>query len=347
MNAVLQRTLEREITIAWPVEAWRDTHVVLGVSGGPDSVAMLRAAMSLKSSCGGRGRMFVAHFNHGARGADADADQDWVAALCRGLGVSLETARADKASLSSTDDGWEAAARAARYKFFTHTAEKLGARFVAVAHTADDQVETVLHRILRGTGLAGLAGMRPSRPLSPSVALVRPMLRARRRDVLDYLAAIGQGYRTDPSNSDTAWTRNRLRNELLPQLRERYNAAVGDALLRLAAQAEETQQVIDGVVAELVPDSVAVERPPHLPADVKDLRVRLNCDRLRSAPMLLVREVCRTAWRDAGWPEQAMGFDEWQAIAELVQGRRDGPINLPGGVRARRQKNSVLLDAEF
>ncbi|HEY3393182.1 MAG TPA: hypothetical protein VGK58_10765, partial [Lacipirellulaceae bacterium] len=165
-------------------------------------------------------------------------------------------------------------------------------------------------------------------------------------DVLEYLAAIGQDYRTDPTNRDTRWTRNRLRNDLLPHLRERYNAGVDDALLRLAAQADETQQVIDSVVAELVRDCVVVERATQPTAENKCLRVHLNCDRLHTAPMLLVREVCRAAWRDADWPMQAMGFDEWQAVAELVQGRREAPINLPGGVRARRVGDAVQLGAD-
>jgi tRNA(Ile)-lysidine synthase len=348
MYPALEHDLERQVTTAWPVETWQDSHVLLGVSGGPDSVAMLRAMISIKDNRGGRGRLFVAHFNHAARGEGADADQEWLAKLCRRLDVPLETARADPASIgSSTGDGWEAAARTARYEFLTRTAEQLGARFVAVAHTADDQVETVLHRILRGTGVAGVAGMRPSRPLSPSVALVRPLLEIRRRDVLAYLAAVGQDYRIDPTNSDTCRTRNRLRNELLPHLRELYNAEVDDALLRLAVQSGEAQQVIDGIAAQLAEDCVEVERPPQPAADNKGLRICLNCGRLQNAPALLVREACRAAWRDAGWPMQSMGHGEWQAIAELVQGRRDAPINLPGGVRARREEGFVLLDAKI
>jgi tRNA(Ile)-lysidine synthase len=301
--------------------------------------------MSIKADCGGRGRLFVAHFNHGVRRADADADQAWLNELCHRLDVQLETARADPAAIASGNgDGWEAAARAARYQFLATTAEKLGARFVAVAHTADDQVETVLHRILRGTGLAGLAGMRPCRSLSPSVALVRPLLAASRKVVLEYLVAIGQGFRVDDTNSDTRWTRNRLRNELLPVLRNRYNASVDDALLRLAAQAAESQQVIDGLAQQIADQAVLVDHLAQRSDNDCHRRVRLDCDRLKRHPMLLVREVCRIAWRGAGWPMQAMGFDEWQAIAELALGSRDVPINLPGGVRAHRENNFVVLE---
>jgi tRNA(Ile)-lysidine synthase len=344
MDSLPEHDLERRFATSWPSTAWRDSHVVLGVSAGPDSVAMLRVALAQKARCGGSGQLHVAHFNHRMRGADADADEFWLEALCRQLEVPLLTDYADAASTSGPHgDGWEAAARSARYEFLAHTAEHLGARFVAVAHTADDQVETVLHRILRGTGLAGLAGMPASRPLSTSVTLVRPLLAATRREVLDYLAAIGQDYRIDRTNSDTRWTRNRLRHELLPVLREQYNSAVDDALLRLAIQAAETQQVIAGVVDQFVRESVIVDRSPQSPSVDIVRRVRIDCCRLQVAPPYLIREVCRAAWRDAGWPMQAMGFDQWQAIAELIQGIHEQSINLPGGVRAQREKQMLVL----
>ena len=101
-------------------------------------------------------------------------------------------------------DGWEAAARAARYRFLRETAEKSGRDYVAVAHTVNDQVETVVHRVLRGTGLDGLAGIPRHRPLSPRVTLVRPLLSVNRLEILQYLADIGQDFRTDETNSDSA-----------------------------------------------------------------------------------------------------------------------------------------------
>ncbi len=343
MRLTPEHNLERRVAAAWPAEFWRDSHVMLGVSAGPDSAAMLRAVLSLKADYRGKGGLFVAHFNHGARGADADADQAWLESLCRQLNVPLETARAGPGSVGSEGDGWEAAARKARYDFLLSTAEGLGARFVAVAHTTDDQVETVLHHILRGTGLAGLSGIRPSRPLSPTVALVRPLLGITRREVLSYLTDISQDYRIDPTNNDTRWTRNRLRHELLPRLRESYNSAVDEALQRLAVQADEAQEAIAGVARQLAGNCVAIERRPQRPIGEKVVRVRLECRGLRGARVIIVREICRAAWRDAGWPMQAMGFDEWRAIGDLVQGRRDAPLNLPGGVHARLENEVVVL----
>jgi tRNA(Ile)-lysidine synthase len=115
-------------------------------------------------------------------------------------------------------DGVEAAARAARYEFLQATAERLGARYVATAHTADDQAETVLHHIVRGTGLAGLAGMSRARSLGAAATLIRPLLSFRRRDVIEYLGALGQSYCEDTTNRDPAFTRSRIRHELLPLL---------------------------------------------------------------------------------------------------------------------------------
>jgi tRNA(Ile)-lysidine synthase len=196
-------------------------------------------------------------------------------------------------------------------------------------------VETVLHRILRGTGIEGLAGIARVRPLSASVALIRPMLALRRSDVVEYLAAVGQEYRNDATNEDVRWTRNRLRRELLPQLRKQYNSRVDDAVSRLAMQADQAQDVIAELAAAIAAECV----------DANAAQVNVNCARLTGEPPIIVREVFRSAWRRAGWPEQPMGFDEWQMLAGLAAGLNSCPINLPGNIRARRDGGTVILEA--
>ena len=211
---------------------------------------------AIKEACGGSGKLHVAHLNHGLRGGEADADEAWLARLCSGLGLPLETAKADVASLAAElGDGFEAAARKKRYEFLQKTAERWGARFVATAHTADDQVETVLQRIVRGTGLAGLAGIPCCRRLSESVVLERPMLSIWRHNVIEYLRRLGQDFRVDSTNVDARYTRNRLRHQLLPLLREEFNSAVDESILRLAKQAAETQQYLARCVLKL-PENV-------------------------------------------------------------------------------------------
>jgi tRNA(Ile)-lysidine synthase len=347
MNLSPLHPFEERIDEAWPASSWRDTHIVLAVSGGADSVALLRAFVALKDRGAGSGRLFVAHLNHGLRGNAADADAEWLRLLCEKLAIPIEIGKADVAAIADREgDGWEAAARGARYKFLQAVAERLGARFVAAAHTADDQVETVLHRIVRGTGIAGLAGIRETRPLSPSVVLVRPMLTLRRTDVLEYLAAITQEYRTDETNAESRWTRNRLRHEMLPALRRFYNGDVDNALLRLAAQAAESQQIVETIASALASDCTSVEFGATQVAanGRKAVTVTIDCPKMGAQPGLLVREACRIAWADAGWPQQSMGFHQWQQLADLVQAHGEtAAINLPGGVRAVRDGSHLIL----
>jgi tRNA(Ile)-lysidine synthase len=355
MDANLQNPFERDVAAAWPTVEWSDVHVVLAVSGGPDSAALLRAVRALKERAGGRGAVHVAHLNHGFRGAEAAADVAWLTTLCRQLELPLHIEQVDLTSLAADQGGgWEAAARTARYDFLTRVAEQAGARWVAVGHTRDDQVETVLYRLIRGTGLAGLAGMRQSRQLSPSVTLVRPLLKKSRADVLDYLAAINQDYRTDATNADLRFTRNRLRHRLLPLLRTEFNTDIDAALLRLAGQAHESQQVIDEVVAELLGKCVRIEWPAAKcdnavgvlsdASKVTANRVQIDCRSLEGRPPLVVREVCRAAWRDAGWPFQAMGFDQWQQLATLVASESEQPqFSLPGNIQARCRARTLVL----
>jgi len=339
--------LELAFERAWSSASWRDTHVLVAVSGGADSVAMLRAALALKAVSGGNGRLFVAHLNHDLR-AEAVEDAEWVQRLCDELGVPCEVGTVDVAAVANRQgDGWEAAARTARFEFLQHAAESVGARYVAVAHTADDQVETVLHRILRGAGITGLRGIKPVRWLSPSVSIVRPLLGVWRTEVIEYLSAIGQAYRTDVTNADLRWTRNRLRHELLPMLRKHFNVDVDAALLRIGVQAAEAHAVISGMAQEIAANYVTHQRAEITATGESRYarRVVIECPPFAEQPELVVREVCRRAWDDAGWHQQAMGFDEWQLLADLVLDKgRSAVLNLPGNVRAYREGTRAILE---
>jgi tRNA(Ile)-lysidine synthase len=335
--APLLHALERKLTGDWPGDEWRDTHVILAVSGGADSVALLRATWAFKAAAGGSGRLFVGHLNHGLRGAEADADEAWLKELCRQLDVPLETATVDVDSLAADEgNGIEAAARRARYNFLGQTAERLGARLVVTAHTADDQVETVLQRIFRGTGLAGLAGIPRSRRLSHCVSLVRPMLSVWRHEVMAYLNELGQGYRNDPSNDDPRHARNRLRHGLLPLVRQELNANVDSALVQLAVQAQEAQRVIAAIASDVMNDCVAVEFAADRDGCL-GRSIEIDCTRLAGKPPIVVREVLKAAWMAANWPLQSMGFSEWQLLAGMAA-KDSWPTaaNLPANIHVRR-----------
>jgi tRNA(Ile)-lysidine synthase len=314
----------------WPAD-WHDVTVLAAVSGGADSVALLRALAARGPQP--PGRVIVAHFNHGLRD-EAGADEAFVCELAARLDLPCTVGRGRPASLSS---GVEEAARQARYAFFRAAAAEFGARYVVMAHTADDQAETVLHRILRGTGIAGLAGMRRARPLSEGVTLLRPLLSVRRTELLNYLASLGQPFRDDATNAERRFTRNRLRHELLPQLAEQYNANVTEALLRLAQLAGEAQSVIDERVAAVVRRAVMFAAN----------RITFDTSQLAGEPRFILRELLVAAWRRQSWPEQAMGFDQWDSLAEqlLSPGAKTGSKQmLPGGIAVVRQANCLVLE---
>jgi tRNA(Ile)-lysidine synthase len=333
MNSV--EKLEAALAQAWPQASWTDTHVVAAVSGGADSCALLAALVRLKSS--GSGEIVAAHFHHGLRGASADADAAFVEQLGKNLGVKVIIGRREMESIpSQRGDGIEAAARAARYEFLLQTANDNGARYVATAHTADDQVETILHRIVRGTGIAGLAGIRRTRPLGDTVTLVRPLLDIKRSEVIDYLSARALAHRTDETNLELAFTRNRIRHELLPQLRKDFNPEVDAALLRLAQLAGENQRVIDGLVDELV------LRAALRAGD----EVRVSAAAVKDVSGYLVRELFVRLWRRSEWPEQAMGFAEWNALVDLLTTETNTAAQqriFPGNIRATKKGEQLTL----
>jgi tRNA(Ile)-lysidine synthase len=175
---------------------------------------------------------------------------------------------------------------------------------------------------------------------------VRPLLAIKRREIDGYLAELGQDFRTDTTNEDSRFTRNRLRHDLLPLLREKFNLEVDDALLRLATQAGEAQQVIEALADEIVCDCAIVEFDSTHGDSRRGRRVQIDCRKLAGQPAIVVREVCKTSWREARWPLQAMGFREWQLLAGLVTGENPKTTaNLPDGIQAQREHELLILEA--
>lgn len=314
-----------------------DSRIVVGVSGGADSVSLL---CGLNETRGERSlQLHVAHLDHGLR-PGSRTDADWVAALARSLGLAATAEHQDVASLAEDSGvGLEEAGRRARYAFFERVAAEVGARFVAVAHTADDQAETILHHVVRGTGLDGLRGMPRTRSLGPSVQLVRPLLDVSRQAVEAYLSDLGQHFLTDPSNSSEAFTRNRIRHELLPLLERDYNPSVRDALHRLSAQVSDAAELVQQNARELLKRSL-VEAADGT-TDGKGERVLLDVATLQDASDHVMRAAFVELWRDRGWSRQRMGFTEWQRLVDVARG--GDPTQFPGRIDARLVGSHVVL----
>jgi len=207
----------------------------LGVSGGADSVAMLRIFSELRTRLGIA--VFVLHFHHQLRGAEADEDERFVKALAGEFHLEFESGRADVAGEARLH-GWnvEDASRRLRYQFFATAAETHSLDRVAVAHTANDQAETVLSHLLRGTGLTGLAGIYPVSGL-----IIRPLLDLGREELREFLSDAGQAWREDATNQDTSRMRARIRHQLIPLLLRDFDSAAVTRLSRLAKHAREDE----------------------------------------------------------------------------------------------------------
>lgn len=338
--------LERKLSAAWPPGEWRDLTVLVAVSGGPDSVALLRALANLKGQAGGAGRLVVGHFDHRLR-PDSAADRAFVGALAQELHLPFETGEATAEQLAQPmAEGIEAAVREMRYAFLQSTAEKVGARYVALGHTADDQVETVLFNLMRGTGLAGLGGMPRARALGTATSLIRPLLDVRRSDVLEYLHQCGQSYRVDSSNLSPDFARNRIRHELLPLVREKFGGDIDQAVVRLAQLAGDAQRLIEELADDLLERCLQRSQERH--------EVYLNIAPLASTNRHLVREMFVALWRRMNWPLKDMGYGEWNSLAEMAMppsssashsaaSQTASSRTFPGNILVRRQDDALIL----
>ncbi|HKI38468.1 MAG TPA: tRNA lysidine(34) synthetase TilS [Gemmataceae bacterium] len=306
--------------------------LVVAVSGGPDSVALLRAAREVR----GAGLLIAAHLNHQLRGPESDADEAFVRDLCAGLSLDCRYERLDVRGVAGAEGAnLEGTARRLRYDWLARVAGEAGAGWVATGHTANDQAETVLHRLLRGAGLKGLRGIAARRGLAAGVAVVRPLLKATRAEVMAYLNEVGQPYRQDRTNLDPRFTRNRIRHQLLPRLAAEYNPKIVAALTHLAEQAEEGYAAEEEQARALL---AAAELPPAGTLLVFDRA------RLAAAPRTRVRELFRLAWEREGWPMGQMGFDAWERVAAVAQGEA-AAADLPGGIRIRYRGAVIQVGA--
>jgi tRNA(Ile)-lysidine synthase len=315
--------------------------LVVAVSGGPDSVALLHALATLRlTKSTGAGSLVIAHLNHQLRGLESDGDERFVHELhdalrTRGLPrLELRSERVDVGTQARLErNNLESVGRRIRYDWLAEVARSLHARFVATGHTADDQAETVLHRLLRGTGLRGLRGIVARRRLAPGIELIRPLLGVTRAEVLGYLESQGQTYREDASNSNRNYMRNRIRHELLPYLKQHYNPAIASILRRLAEQADPAYEDHKAKASQLLAEA---ERPK-----ASTLLV-FAAQRLAGEPRHHVREVFRLVWIREGWPLGGMGFREWDRLAAVAVGEMPS-VDLPGGIRARRYQHVVQI----
>ncbi len=275
----------------------------IAVSGGLDSVGLLRLMIELRSEIGAV--VSVVHLNHQLRGADSESDEQFVAELAKQHNLEFHFDRNDvRAHAGEKHLSLEAAARHARYQFFERLLRKNVLDRVATAHTLDDQAETVILRLARGTGTRGLAGIYPLLQIAPDKTIVRPLLTIRRKDLKAYLEQLAQEWREDKSNRDLRHSRNRVRHGILPRMEQHLNPSVREALADTAEIARGEEEYWSKEVARL---QGSVQKSDRI----------VNLHELTKLPLALQRRLLRKTCEDLGL---RLEFNHVEEILRVLSG---------------------------
>lgn len=301
--------------------------VVVGVSGGPDSATLLHLLAACANDLGLS--LTVAHCDHGLRGAESAADADFVQALAQRYGLACIIESVDTETYRhSSGLGLEAAARELRYRFFADVAERTGSRFVITAHTRDDHAETVLMHLARGSGVRGLGGIPPARPLTPSVTVLRPLLAIPRADLHDVGRSLGLEWRIDSSNDDPTILRNRVRSILLPALREVFGPGVLGPIARTGHLLRSTDEALTAIATELA----------HACVNDQNGDVAFNIEALSTLPRAIAAEIVRH--------HVDAGHDDVERLLDLVSAEPGSMASLRGDRMAVRERDRITIAAE-
>lgn len=310
--------------IPWMKRARRSSRFLVGVSGGADSVALV----CLLHDSGFR-NLVLCHLNHGLRGRRAAADAEFVRRLAHRMGLPSEVGRMDvKKRMKTLSESMETAARNARHEFFADCARKHRCRQVILAHHAEDQAETVLWNLFRGShGLKGMREVQEIRCAGLSLRMLRPLLGIRRDELLGWLRARGQRWREDESNSQPIAIRNRIRNELLPLLKDITGRDPVPPLLRGIGDAFEREEA----------DARELED-----SRVLDPQGRLHLPTLKSVPLRLQRLAFRNYLTHQGVP--SVSRDLLDRCLKMMDPANPASFHLPGGRRIRRREGRIWIE---
>ncbi|HHT9126082.1 MAG TPA: tRNA lysidine(34) synthetase TilS [Candidatus Brocadiia bacterium] len=329
--------------------------VVVGISGGPDSVALLSLLHSVVVGAGLKPAptYYIAHLNHKLRGKESDEDEAFVRSLAERFSIGIEVKSVDIKALSSAGRlSIEDVARRERYSFFESVARKVGASTVAVGHTADDNAETILHRIIRGTGLFGLQGMRPKRPLpfcSPperggeggnGIQLIRPLIFSWRKDLVKYLEQEGLPYRIDSSNLQTDYFRNMIRLELLPLLSQKYNKNIKEALCRLGEIAQQNYDFLSAKLNDVL--NSTLDSQLSTPNSIV-----LDATVLTKQPQILKQLIIRECLVRLGVSLKSVGYKNYTAISRFLEAGYTGKtLQLSSRVTLKLEQGKIYIEKD-
>jgi tRNA(Ile)-lysidine synthase len=311
----------------------REGSLVVGVSGGPDSVALLDFLVRYRVRTGApEGEIIAGHVNHGLRGEESEEDQSFVETLARKLEVRCMTARVEPQTGKERGESLEDSARKLRYGALRRMAAAAGTERLAVAHTADDQAETVLLRLIRGAGLTGLGGIRPRRSVH-RLDVVRPLLTTTREQILGYLKRRDLPFRVDSSNLSTDPRRNFVRLEVLPRI-QAVNPSIRETLLREAALFREADAYLAAEAGRALQGVLLAREPGKIELDVEGLLLY---------PNLLRKYVLRFALQEWSGDTLDLSTAHIDALLTLLASPPGRSVDVTMGIQARRGRGTIVL----
>ena len=304
----------------------KDTNV-LGISGGADSVCLLKILARWKEAWGISLR--AVHVHHQLRGEEADADERFVRELCENEGIPCRVFHEDVQGMAQREKiGLEEAGRIARYRCFATVCEDVGGGKIALAHHQDDLAETMLHHLVRGTGMAGLCSLKPV-----SGNRIRPLLCLEKEEILVYLKAAGQPWRTDSSNLEDDYTRNRIRHHVLEELKTEVNPRAVRHMAQLSEELEETRVVLAQVAAE--------KRRQYVRKSEKGM---LLAEELKKEPDLIGRQIVHDLLKEISGKQKDFTRIHVEAVQELWNRKVGARRDLPYGMQAIRMYDGIYLE---
>lgn len=312
--------------------------VLLAVSGGADSIALLYAVFALKSEGIFDGEILCAHVNHQLRGSQADADEDFVIAEAAKLGASVITKRIDVKSFAHKNKlSIETAGRKLRLECLADIAKSKGCGVVATGHHADDNAETIVQRLARGTGFRGLCGIWPVRTFDDNIRFARPLLYVRREKIIEYLKSRGLKWRTDPTNQDCGYRRNFIRHRLIPALQQECNHPVAEQLSDLSQRVCKFYSLVCGSVDKVWPTL----------AKCCEESIKLAVKKFSQQVPAVQVELIRRSLTAIGSGERNLTQGHYERILQLAKQNVSGKkIELPGGFVVLREYEKLIFTRE-
>ncbi len=306
--------------------------VLVGVSGGPDSVTLLHVLHSLKKEYSLN--ILVAHLDHKFRGEESKADRIFCQELAKKYGLEIVFEEIDVPKIAEEKGiSPEEAARFERYNFFKAAAKERGIKKITVGHTRDDQAETVLMRLIRGAGMKGLGGISPVKEMQ-GFLIIRPLIEISRKEVEEFISGSGLKFRKDSSNEKTIFTRNKVRLELIPFLEKEFNANIKEVLANMA----ENLQIENEFLAKYA------KRKFNSVSKIKHSEIYIDLKKFKKQPEAVRKRILRTALEELKGDLRRLTYQHWKEIEELIDNRPvNSIVDLPAGISITKDRTNLIL----